>query len=94
MEYLRLKEILKEKGVTGKELAEKVGVTANTISFIVTGKNYPSFDLLIKIAETLNVDIKDLFNSTKSNDKVYLIIKNELHTFDSVEVLKEYVNEL
>jgi transcriptional regulator with XRE-family HTH domain len=62
---LRLKELLKEKGLTGKELAEKVEVSENTISFISTGKTQPRFDLLIKIAEVLDVDIKDLFNSTK-----------------------------
>lgn len=32
MEILRLKEILKEKEVTGKELAEKVGVSTVTLS--------------------------------------------------------------
>jgi len=65
MEVLRLKEILKEKGMSGKELAQKVEVSENTISFIATGKTQPRFELLLQIAEALNVDIRDLFNPTK-----------------------------
>ncbi|GGE92233.1 DNA-binding transcriptional regulator, XRE-family HTH domain [Chishuiella changwenlii] len=70
MEILRLKEVLKEKGLTGKELAEKVNVTENTISFMSTGRTQPRFDLLIQIAEVLDVDIKDLFNSTKEPEEL------------------------
>ncbi|WP_229731771.1 helix-turn-helix domain-containing protein [Chishuiella changwenlii] len=65
-----MKEVLKEKGLTGKELAEKVNVTENTISFMSTGRTQPRFDLLIQIAEVLDVDIKDLFNSTKEPEEL------------------------
>ncbi len=65
MSVLRLKELLKEKGVTGKELAEKVDITENAISLIINDKRQPRFDLLLQMAETLNVDIRDLFNPTK-----------------------------
>lgn len=61
MEYLRLKELLSNKGISGKELAEKVGVSANAISQIATGKTQPRFELMEKIAEVLMVDIRDLF---------------------------------
>ncbi|MGY0427080.1 MAG: helix-turn-helix transcriptional regulator [Polaribacter sp.] len=65
MSVLRLKEVLKEKGISGKGLAETVGVTQATISNISNGNHFPKPDLLLKIAETLDIDIKDLFNSTK-----------------------------
>ncbi len=65
MKILRLKEVLKEKGLTGKELAEKVNVTEATISNLVKGDSIPRKELLIQIAEVLDVDIKELFNSTK-----------------------------
>lgn len=65
MDLLRLKEVLKEKGIASKDLAEKVNVSKNTISFISTGKTQPRFELLLQIAEALDVDVKDLFNSTK-----------------------------
>ena len=65
MSILRIKEVLKEKGLTGKELAEKVNVTEATISNLVKGDSIPRKELLVQIAEVLDVDIKELFNSTK-----------------------------
>ncbi|MGV0753173.1 helix-turn-helix domain-containing protein [Empedobacter brevis] len=65
MKILRLKEVLKEKGLTGKELSEKVNVTEATISNLAKGDSIPRKELLIQIAEVLDVDIKELFNSTK-----------------------------
>jgi transcriptional regulator with XRE-family HTH domain len=68
MNILRLKELLNEKGITGKELAEKVEVTPASISNIVQGNSFPKPDLLIKIAAVLNIDVRDLFQSTKPNE--------------------------
>lgn len=68
MSILRLKELLSEKGITGKELSEKVEVTQASISNIVQGNSFPKPDLLIKIAEVLNVDVKELFVSTKKTE--------------------------
>ena len=57
---INLKEILKEKGVTSKELAERLGVTPVTISYIVTNKTTPSLDMLCRIAKELNVKLSTL----------------------------------
>lgn len=65
MNILRLKELLSEKGVSGKELADKIGVTPTTISNIAQGNNFPKPETLIAIAGALDVDVKDLFVSTK-----------------------------
>lgn len=66
MSILRLKELLKEKGISGKELAEKVDVTPASISNIVQGNSFPKPDLLKQIAEALDIDIRELFISTKN----------------------------
>ena len=68
MNILRLREVLSEKGVSGKELAEKIGVSQNTISNIVNGYNFPRPEHLVAIAKELDVDLKDLFISTKEKD--------------------------
>ena len=57
---INLKEILKEKGVTSKELAERLGVTSVTISYIVTNKTTPSLEMLCRIAKELNIKISTL----------------------------------
>lgn len=75
MEVLRLKELLKEKRMNGKELANLVKVTEASISNIVQCKSFPKPELLLKIAEVLDVDVKELFNSTKEVNKEKIYIK-------------------
>nr|WP_299202857.1 helix-turn-helix transcriptional regulator [uncultured Brumimicrobium sp.] len=65
MAVLRLKEIMKEKGISREELAQKVDVSMTTISNISTEKNYPTIPLLLSIAETLDVDVREMFVPTK-----------------------------
>jgi|GEM_PF-986118 transcriptional regulator with XRE-family HTH domain len=65
MGVLRLKELLQDKGVTGKDLAGKVGISTTGMSAIVSGKTFPRQEVLIEIANVLDVDIRDLFEPTK-----------------------------
>ncbi len=67
MSILRLDEILKKKKVSGKELADKLGVTENAISLIRKEKRQPRFELLQQIAYVLDVDVRELFQSTKGD---------------------------
>lgn len=59
---LRIKELIKEKGVTNAELAEKSGVSKVSISLILNGKTNPSVDMLCKIANALGVGVSELFS--------------------------------
>lgn len=63
---LRLGEVLKEKGITARELAKATGISASHISQIVGGHAFPREDSLVKITEFLNVDLPELFYSTKA----------------------------
>lgn len=64
---IRLKEVLQEKNISGKDLASTVGVSITTISNISTGNQHPKPELLLKIAKALNIDIRELFISTKTS---------------------------
>ena len=86
---LRLKEILKEKGITGKQLAEDVGVSENNMSRIVRGDQAPRFVLLYKIADVLDVDVRDLFHSTKPKKEDTLYIRDEDGYFVPVGKIKK-----
>lgn len=68
MNILRLKELLQEKSITGKELATRLGVSQNTVSSIVNGNSFPKPSLLLDIAKALEVDLRDLFINTKERD--------------------------
>lgn len=62
---LRLLEILQEKKKTSKQLADVLDITETSLSRIVNGKQFPKPELLKKIAEILDVDIRELFEHTK-----------------------------
>ena len=56
----RIKVILAEKNLQNKWLAEQLGRDQATVSKWVTNSSQPSLNILIKIAQVLEVDIKDL----------------------------------
>lgn len=59
----RIKVVLVEQKRTSKWLAEQLGKNQATISKWCTNTSQPDLHTLKKIAEVLNVDIKDLLNS-------------------------------
>lgn len=61
----RLKVVLVEKKRTSKWLAEELGKNVATISKWCTNTIQPDLPTLNKIAELLDVDVKDLINSNK-----------------------------
>lgn len=60
---LRIKEVLKEKGITLKDLAAMLGITNVALSRIVNGNT--TIETLRKIAEALDVDVRELITPTK-----------------------------
>jgi repressor LexA len=56
----KVKLVLKSKGVSQVFLAEKLGVSYNTVSSYSNNKRQPSLDTFFKIAEILDVKVKDL----------------------------------
>ena len=63
---LRLKEIIQEKNITSKKLAELLKITETSLSRIVNGTQFPKPELLRDIARVLDVDIRELFEPTKN----------------------------
>lgn len=62
---LRIKDILKEKGISSKELAESLGKAPQYISNIINGGKGASLSTLNEIADILNVNMSELFAPTK-----------------------------
>ena len=60
MKLNRIKTVLVEKDLSKKWLAEQLGRDQATVSKWVTNSSQPSLNMLIKIAQVLEVDIKDL----------------------------------
>jgi transcriptional regulator with XRE-family HTH domain len=67
----RIKVVLAEKKRTNKWLAETLGKDPATVSKWCTNIAQPSLETLVRIAECLEVDVKELINSTRS-DVMYI----------------------
>lgn len=57
----KIHKIRKEKGFTQEELAEKIRVSTTFIGYIETGLRIPNLKMIYKIANALEVKVKDIF---------------------------------
>lgn len=81
----RIREIRKSKNMTQEQLVEKIGSDTNNLSKIENGKKFMSAEKLVKIAQALDVDIKELFDFGHITSDVELKkqINSQLDTFNS-----------
>lgn len=61
-----LKKIRKAKGLTQKELAKLSDLSEAQISLIESGKRFPSYEALLKLAEALDCESADLLSTRQS----------------------------
>ena len=64
---MRVKEILKERGITAKELAAKIGMTETGLSIAISEKGNPPLRRLQDIASALDVSVAELFAPQPTN---------------------------
>jgi putative transcriptional regulator len=60
----RIKEHRQEKSLTQSQLADRVGVSRQTINAIETGKFDPSLPLAFKLSAVFEQSVEDLFDSS------------------------------
>lgn len=77
----RIKEILDQKGMTAKQLADKMGVTPQYISGIIREQGSASVSVLSNIAKVLEVPLASLFDDYVSSDDSFICpyCGNKLH---------------
>lgn len=61
----RIKEVLESKGIKQTWLADKLGKSYNMVNSYVQNRRQPSVEDLYRIAKILDVDVKDLLESSK-----------------------------
>jgi len=93
MNILRLREVISKKDITGKELALRLDITETSLSRILKGSQHPRLELLVKIAATLDVDLKDLFISTKPQKNPKEIIESIRGAIDDLEELYNAIDK-
>ena len=96
IEELRVKEILKERGMKMYELAEKMEIAPESLTRAL--QRNPQYTTLKTIADTLGVSVRDLFKgdetATPSKDMRGCIFYNgEIFTFNSRKELENYLKQ-
>jgi len=67
----RIKKILSYYDITAAQMADKIGVQRSSISHLLSGRNKPSLDFVIKVIKSYsNVDLYWLLNGTGTFPKV------------------------
>lgn len=99
---LRIKDILKEKGLTSKALAERLGKAPQYVNNVINGGKGVSLNTLNDIANELEVPVASLFADYSSaselaGDSDFLAIikyNGELKEVTSVGELERIVSEI
>lgn len=56
----RIKELRVERGLSQERLAELMGANVTYVSSVERGRENPTLDFLLKVADALHVDLADL----------------------------------
>ena len=64
---IRLREEIKWSGITQKELAEKLGINASTVSKYMRLDKYPSLETFANICEILDISSDEVLGLKRKN---------------------------
>lgn len=86
---LKVKDLIKQKGMTMQQFAEMLGVTRDTLTRNINGN--PTLETLERIANALGVDIAELFvkNTPDSEVNGFVKVKGTLYEIRSFEDLRK-----
>ncbi|MRM96408.1 helix-turn-helix domain-containing protein [Riemerella anatipestifer] len=87
-----VKQILKDKGMTAKELAESIGMSETGLSIALSEKGNPSLSTLKKIAEVLDVSLTELFGVNGGDIMGFVEYKGIIYKIKSFEDLQKILD--
>ena len=70
MLHENLKALRKQKGLTQEELAIRLNVVRQTVSKWESGRSVPDADILMKIADVLDVSLSDLLGAELPHNEI------------------------
>lgn len=92
---LRIKEIIKEKGLKQKDMAQELGLTPTGFNLIVNNKATPSIETLYGIAKILDVPVAILIDEEKPRTFSAIINDNGIaYEADTPEKLRVIASRL
>lgn len=96
MERFKIKEILKERGMTMQQLSEELGIHRTNLFTSLSGN--PTLSRLEEIAKILDVKVTDLFKEDEGVKEKKLMgfveFDGEIFRINAVEDLEEVLNKV
>ena len=87
---VRLKKIIEENDLSSSAFAEKLGVQRATISHLLSGRNKPSLDFIMKVIEAFpEVDLYWLLNGKGSYNRLTEKVPSSPPTNTSIDLFTE-----
>lgn len=86
---MRMKELRAARNLSQEQLAEKSGISPKYMSRIEMGLHFPSFDIITKFANALQVEVKDFFEfalEAKNTRELREMISSLLKEVDDVRL--------
>ncbi len=93
MAKIIIREILKEKGISIKELAGGMGITPSAVSQILANPN-PSIQQLERIANVIGIDVMDLFAQNFSYINGYIETGDNIYSIKNREQFVNIINKV
>lgn len=93
---LKVKAICKQQGMTLKELAERMNVSAEVVSRMLSSGGNPTLSSLKAIAKALDVEVYELFEDFDSGEMVrgYLESDGEIYRISNFNDLQTVYEKL
>lgn len=88
----RIKDILKDKNMSTKDLSKLVGVSPQNLSKLINGHTKPSIETYEKIADVLDIHFPELFVINKLNG--YIEYMGEVHKINSIQDLRNLLENI
>ena len=88
----RIKEVRNKKGLTQEQLSEKMEINPKYLSSIERGCENPTLNTLIKLSESLEVDLGEIFSFIQIEDpgERKLLVSSLLDQADTEELKLAY----
>ena len=93
---LRVKDICKQQGITLKELADRMSVSPEAVTRMLSESGNPTLSTLINMAKALNIEVYELFDDFSEDMLVrgYLEVGEKTYRINNFNDLKTIYNKL
>ena len=88
----KVKELCRDRGITIKELAEKMDIAPESLSRAINGN--PQLSTIRKIAEALGVSVTDMFDRSEDELLAIIVCSGKTYTATTKVKLKEIADAL